>query len=125
MFPEVFAEKWIAELSGPGDIIADPFSGRGTAPFQALLMGRRALACDINPVAYVLTRAKLRSPSLKQLLMRIEQLECGFTLAADRFPLNDATQFFRVAFADRTLTQLLYLRDALDWTLTLMQWWQQ
>ena len=50
MFPEGFAERWIDELTVPGDLVVDPFCGRGTTPFQALLMGSNALAGDINPV---------------------------------------------------------------------------
>src|SRR6266700_3770222 len=57
MFPEAFAERWINQLTRPGDLILDPFSGRGTTVFQANLMGRRGLACDINPVAFVLSKA--------------------------------------------------------------------
>ncbi len=40
MFPESFPEKWIDKLTNPGDTVFDPFSGRGTTPFQALLMNR-------------------------------------------------------------------------------------
>ena len=75
MFPEGFAEKWINELTGPGDLVVDPFCGRGTTPFQALLMGRNALAGDINPVAYCLTAAKTRGPSLSTVRRRIGELE--------------------------------------------------
>lgn len=63
MFPESFPERWIEELTEPGDVVLDPFCGRGTTPFQALLMGRHAIASDINPVAYCVTRAKLRAPA--------------------------------------------------------------
>ena len=52
MFPESFAEKWIGQLTTTGETVLDPFAGRGTAPFQALLMGRNAIAGDTNPVAY-------------------------------------------------------------------------
>ena len=42
MFPESFAETWIDQLSKPGEIVLDPFSGRGTTAFQSMLMGRQA-----------------------------------------------------------------------------------
>ena len=48
MFPESFAETWIDQLSKPGEIVLDPFSGRGTTAFQSMLMGRQAdrLRCE-------------------------------------------------------------------------------
>src|SRR4051794_39120016 len=38
-------------LSEPGDLIMDPFVGSGTALVEALLLGRRAIGGDLNPVA--------------------------------------------------------------------------
>ena len=58
MFPERFAETWISRLTKPGDRVLDPFCGRGTTPFQSVLMGREAIACDINPVASCVSKAK-------------------------------------------------------------------
>ena len=51
MFPEEFARNHIENLTDKGDLVLDPFSGRGTTLLQALLMERNALAADINPVA--------------------------------------------------------------------------
>ena len=58
MFPETFVEEWVGRLTKRGDLVVDPFCGRGTTPFQSLLMGRRAFAVDISPVAYCITHAK-------------------------------------------------------------------
>src|SRR5260370_33378460 len=58
MFPESFASTWIERLTKPGEVVLDPFSGRGTTAFQALLMRRRAIACDVNDVASWPRRAK-------------------------------------------------------------------
>lgn len=121
MFPESFAESWIERLTQPGDLVLDPFSGRGTAPFQALLMGRAAVGGDINPVAYVLTRAKLRSPSLGRLLPRLDELEEKFRVAVgEQNPIDggqdENREFFELAFSPRTLAQLYYLREGLQWS---------
>ena len=72
MFPEQFVEHWIAKLTNAGDLVLDPFCGRGKTPFQAILMGRRALASDINPVAFCVTAAKTRAPALSTLKRRIK-----------------------------------------------------
>ncbi|MFM7986265.1 MAG: DNA methyltransferase, partial [Candidatus Fonsibacter sp.] len=81
MFPEAFVAKWVERLTKPEQIVLDPFCGRGTTPFQAFLMGRRALASDINPVAYCVTRAKTNSPSRQALRRRLTILEQGYRAA--------------------------------------------
>lgn len=115
MFPESFAERWIAELTSPGDVVLDPFSGRGTTPFQAILMDRQAIAGDINPVAFCLTRAKTNAPAAASLLRRITQLERCFDPSQWAEPAEALPEFFHHAYARSTLVQLLYLRDSLGW----------
>ena len=113
MFPESFAEHWLARLTRPGDLVLDPFCGRGTTPFQALLMGRRTVGCDTNPVAYCVSRAKTNAPPLSQLLTRIDELERVFkrrTLSKQSVHLPG---FFRYAYHKSTLSQLMYLRNTL------------
>jgi hypothetical protein len=115
MFPETFAEHWINAVTAPGDLILDPFCGRGTAPLQALLMDRNAVAGDINPVAYCITRAKTNAPQAASLRRRITQLEREYdpdSLAAEAVSLPE---FFSVAYTEATLKQLLYLRRRLRW----------
>ncbi len=121
MFPETFVERWVERLTEPGDLVADPFSGRGTTALQSLLAGRRALACDVNPVAYVLTRAKTNAPARARLHERITALEVQQRTQADPAGGNPTTEalasnaeFFRLAFAPATLDQLLFLRAVLD-----------
>jgi hypothetical protein len=115
MFPEDFAERWISKLTVPGDVVLDPFCGRGTAPFQALLMDRQAVAGDINPVAYCITRAKTNAPSLSAVRARITRLENEFEPEEDQAAIEMLPEFFRHAFSIGTLRQLMYLRRRLRW----------
>ena len=115
MFPESFAETWIDRLTKPGDVVLDPFSGRGTTAFQSLLMGRRAIAVDVNDVAVCLTTAKTSPPSLPILRRRITQLEHGFDGRNWQAKAERTSEFFKEAFSRRTLQQLLYLRTKLKW----------
>lgn len=48
----------IARLSLPGELVWDSFGGCGTAALEAILMGRRALSTDINPLGKVIGEAK-------------------------------------------------------------------
>lgn len=115
MFPESFARTWIEKLSRSGDVVLDPFAGRGTAPFEALLLGRRGVGGDINPVAACLNRAKLSPPAQSSLNRRLRELERGFDRTSWRRAAAKASEFFRAAYHPRTLAQLLYLRSTLDW----------
>ena len=58
--PQFFIER----LSQVGDVVHDPFMGRGTTPIQAALAGRLPCGTDINPLSVVLTRPRLAPPSL-------------------------------------------------------------
>ena len=58
-FPAALPHAFIARYTRPGDVVLDPFSGRGTAPLQAAAEGRIGVGNDLNPLASVLTAAKL------------------------------------------------------------------
>lgn len=115
MFPESFAERWIQQLTKPGDLILDPFCGRGTAPFQALLMDRQAIAGDINPVAYCITRAKTNAPSPSALKGRVTRLEAEYSAGLVESEAAELPEFFRRAYSSDTLRQILFLRSRLKW----------
>ena len=115
MFPESFVEKWIGLLAKPGDVVLDPFCGRGTTPFQALLMDREAIACDVNPVAYCITKAKVTPPSLSDIRRRITIIEGRFRSEEWEQQRKTLPRFFHYAFHPRTLRQLLFLRESLNW----------
>lgn len=115
MFPESFVEAWVARLTKPNDVVLDPFSGRGTTAFQSLLMGRRAVATDVNDVAFCLTKAKTCAPTFASLRRRINQLERGFDGRRWRHAAESCSEFFHWAFSPRTLQQLLYLRESVKW----------
>ncbi|NVM24106.1 MAG: DNA methylase [Desulfobacterales bacterium] len=115
MFPEGFVEKWVDQLTRPGDYILDPFSGRGTTPFQALIMGRKAIANDINPVAFCVTYAKTNAPSISTIRRRLTILENDFQPNDYEPARRFLPPFFRRAFSPPTLRQILYLRSQLRW----------
>ena len=113
MFPPTFAREVILNTTEPGDLVLDPFSGRGTTILEALLNGRRGIACDINPVAATISAAKSRPPSLDSVLERIMLLGLAFTGASRRSLEREASalpEFFQHAFHFDTLLQILFLR---------------
>jgi hypothetical protein len=58
----IIANHLLTEFTSEGDTVLDCFSGSGTIPLEAALLGRRVLAFDVNPYAVTLTRAKLEAP---------------------------------------------------------------
>ncbi|MFO0738191.1 MAG: DNA methyltransferase [Labilithrix sp.] len=115
MFPESFAETWIDALTRKNDLVLDPFCGRGTLPFQALLMGRRAIGVDVNEVAYCVSRAKTNAPTLGAVRRRISELEETFDPEVYEVARRRMPEFFRVAFTAGTMRQILFLREKLNW----------
>lgn len=68
--PRFFIER----LTQPGECVHDPFMGRGTTPLEAALLGRAPSGCDVNPLSAVLTRPRLRPPTLEQITARVREL---------------------------------------------------
>lgn len=118
MFPHTFVRKYLFALTDAGDIILDPFSGRGTTLLESLLLDRKALAVDINPVAACVTGAKARVPALLAIESRLDELErsCKETgwHAVDEERLS-LPSFFAHAFHYWTLRELLFIRGHLGW----------
>jgi hypothetical protein len=69
--PRFFIER----LTQPGEVVYDPFMGRGTTPLEAAMLGRVPFACDINPLSQVLTRPRLNPPSLEQIAERLKEVD--------------------------------------------------
>ncbi len=58
-FPPQLPEFMIRQLSNPGDLVLDPMIGSGTTLVEALRLGRRAVGCDIDPLARLIAATKL------------------------------------------------------------------
>ena len=84
--PRFFIER----LTQPGEVVYDPFMGRGTTVLEAALLGRVPCGCDINPLSVVLTRPRLRPPSLEEVAQRLRQIDFA---SCDEFP-EDLLVFF-------------------------------
>jgi len=61
-FKPQLAAFFIERFSREGEVVYDPFMGRGTTVLEAALLGRRALGNDLNPVCARLLRPRLNPP---------------------------------------------------------------
>lgn len=99
--PRFFIER----LTAPGDIVYDPFMGRGTTVLEAALLGRVPFGCDINPLSVVLVRPRLTPPVLDEIAARLAQINLA---AAAEVP-EDLLVFFH----PETLRQIVSLKNYL------------
>ncbi len=78
MFPPSLPHYFINRFSNDGQVVLDPFSGRGTTVLEACFMNRIGIGNDKNPLAYLLTRAKSNVPYKGRIILRIQKLESEF-----------------------------------------------
>jgi hypothetical protein len=139
-FPAALAHAFIARYSRRGDVVLDPFSGRGTTPLQASAEGRIGVGNDLNPFAHLLTASKVEPASPAEARTRLATLRlawagdsAAWSALAQRIQADPAALVPRagsraealdgvepvpaevvVAFHSRTLAQLLLVRTSLD-----------
>lgn len=65
---------FIERLTEPGDVVYDPFMGRGTTPIEAALRGRIPYGNDINPLSKALTEPRIHPPSLDKITCRLNEI---------------------------------------------------
>ena len=112
MFPFGFAQDAISRFTHPGDLVLDPFCGRGTVPYAAMVAGRDALACDINPVAWVYAATKTApAPDPETVKNRISDIAESVS-PDDREPRSE---FQTLAFCPTVLGFLHAARRELRW----------
>lgn len=99
--PHFFIER----LTQPGDVVYDPFMGRGTTLIEAALMGRQPYGCDVNPLSAILCEPRLRPPAL---------VEIEDTLAAVDFSdSGEMPEELLVFYHEETLREISALRKYL------------
>jgi site-specific DNA-methyltransferase (adenine-specific) len=81
-FPAALTHAFIARYSRPGDVVLDPFSGRGTTALQACAEGRIGVGNDLNPFAHLLTAAKVEPSSRAAAVTRVAGLRLLWNASA-------------------------------------------
>lgn len=94
---------FIGLLTNEGDVVYDPFSGRGTTVIEAGLLGRNIIANDINPLSTILCKPRLFIPDLTELKQRLEEIKIDYKLRAD----IDLSMFYH----QKTEAELVSLRN--------------
>ena len=96
---------FIERLTKEGDVVYDPFSGRGTTAVEAALHARRVIVNDANPLSTILTYPRLELPCVADIDKRLRSITFPATASTDL----DLSMFFH----QKTLYELLGLRHYL------------
>lgn len=96
--PAFFIERFTV----PGEVVLDPFMGRGTTLLEAVLQDRLAAGNDVNPLSAMLLRPRLNPPLLADVQRRLAALDLGWS--------GDLDGDLLVFFHPDTLRQICALR---------------
>ena len=98
--PRFFIER----LSTFGDIVFDPFMGRGTTLLEANLLGRAVAGNDINPLSRRLIEPRLNPPTLRAVEKRLDEIRLVR-------PANDTDQELLAFYHPETLSEIISLKN--------------
>lgn len=110
-FPPALARWVVTRFSERGDLVLDPFSGKGTAPLEACLTGRVGLGNDLAPEAYVVTRAKVKPAMFRDVRSWVEK--ASRVMRPDAVSVYDVDENVRAFYHPQTLKQILAVRELL------------
>ena len=113
MFPSVFSDEVVNRFTGPGEVVFDPFAGRGTAIYSAVTQGRKARGVEVSPVGYVYSNAKLAGVDRRAVERRLFDLCESAPGYGPR--TREGPEFYRRCFGRRSMEFLLAARDSLRW----------
>lgn len=105
-FKAQLPEYFISRYTKPGDLVYDPFMGRGTTPIEAALELRNPAGVDINPLSIILTVPRLQVPSIHEISERLSEIPIDYGIKND----IDLSMFFH----QKTEAEILSLRDYLN-----------
>lgn len=107
MFPLDFPLNILKRRARMGDVVLDPFCGRGTTNFAARLVGLQSLGVDSSPVATAITASKLVTASVENILDEARRI-----LTEHEVRQIPESEFWQWAFHPTVLEALCRFREA-------------
>ncbi len=108
-FPPALADYFINHFSRVGDLVLDPYSGKGTTSYQACLLDRVGFGIDVAPEAYVLTGAKVHIVKHIEAVEYLKSIRFGIS----KTNIRDVHPDIKVFFSTKTLAQILVIKERL------------
>ena len=72
--PHNVVSEYIKYYSKKGDVVLDPFCGSGVTPAEAIKIGRKAIAVDLDPIATFITRMTVIPTDIETLKKTFENI---------------------------------------------------
>lgn len=116
MFPPYVPSYYIKKYTKEGELVYEPFSGRGTTTLEAKRLKRRTVSNDLSPLAYVLTKSKADNIKNSDVINRIHYHEKEFKkwIKQKYKELEDVTHNeIKVFYSYHNLKQMYYIREVL------------
>jgi len=101
---------FIRRFCTPGDVVFDPFMGRGTTLIEAQLHGCRAIGNDINPLGRILTEPRLCPPTMMEIYKRLANLDLHYAGPKD----EELLVFFHPDTLNELYAWRLYFKHRID-----------
>ncbi|PIV45056.1 MAG: hypothetical protein COS25_01905 [Candidatus Nealsonbacteria bacterium CG02_land_8_20_14_3_00_37_10] len=114
-FPPGIPKYFIEMFTQENDVVFDPFSGRGTTPAEACILGRKGIGNDLNPLAYILTRSKVRVPDRDAIKKRLVNLKNKWLTEKEKIDISKEPDKIKMIFHPYTLNQLVFLKNNLNY----------
>ncbi len=119
-FPPQLPQKFILNLTVPGDTILDPMAGSGTTVLEALLANRKGLGFDIDPLAILISQikttvfdkeilVKIRRDIIKNAIEKVKRKKHDLVEALSKQWDAKTSNFVNYWFARETQIELIAL----------------
>ena len=105
-FAPQIPQFFIKNYSKKGDVVLDPFAGRGTTVFEANQMDRIGIGVDISPLALSIAKSKLNSVTFEQVKKRLDEIDFSKEL-------TDGYEEFKDIYHKKTYSEILNLKNQL------------
>jgi len=73
--PHNVVAEYIKNYTKEGDIVLDPFCGSGPTPIEAIKLGRKAVAIDLDPIATFITRMTAMPVDISKIESTFEEIK--------------------------------------------------
>ena len=104
------AASLISHYVPKGEVVLDPFCGGGGVLVETILQGRRAIGCDINPLAVLMSQAKTTHLASSRTLHTYMAITEEAEKLARRASIDDVPEVVRFWYRDDSLRPLKALQ---------------
>jgi DNA modification methylase len=128
--PYDIVQAYIKNFTQPGDVVLDPFGGYGVTALEALILGRKGIHVDLNPLSIFILKGLTAPVNIAELQATFNRIISSFdknlpqtdkeienvleTLPYPKdviLPRNSDVQTIQELFTPKQLAQLAYLKS--------------